>query len=267
MHEKKRKYAIILGATGSFGFASAKKLAEKGFNLILIYRERKSALEKIRPEIDKIRKISDIIEFNANINDDEKRDFIIRELANNNKFSNNISFMLHAVADGNLNPLFNNEGNPNLNLSAEDLIHTINSMGTNLNSWTKLFINNELFCNKASVLGLTSEGTRMVFKDYAAVAAAKSVMETNVRYIAVELAKKGIRANIINAGITDSKALKVFPDYENFICKAKNRNPQGRLTMPDDVAKVVAFMASEDSGWINGTIITVDGGEQLISIF
>ena len=41
----------------------------------------------------------------------------------------------------------------------------------------------------------------------------------------------------------------------------------GRLTTADDVAKVISFMASEDSAWINGAIITVDGGEQLLSIF
>ncbi len=41
----------------------------------------------------------------------------------------------------------------------------------------------------------------------------------------------------------------------------------GRLTNPDDVAKVVSFLASEDSEWINGSIITVDGGEQLLNTF
>jgi enoyl-[acyl-carrier-protein] reductase (NADH) len=140
-------------------------------------------------------------------------------------------------------------------------------MGTSLFQWTKLLLANNLFSNSAAVLGLTSEGTHNFFKDYAEVAAAKAVMESNIRYTAIELAKFGIRANLVNAGFTDSKALKVFPDYTKFLDKAKSRNPMGRLTSADDVAKVISFLASEDAAWINGTILTVDGGEQLLSIF
>jgi NAD(P)-dependent dehydrogenase (short-subunit alcohol dehydrogenase family) len=87
-----------------------------------------------------------------------------------------------------------------------------------------------------------------------------------MRYMAVELARQGIRVNLVNAGVTDTNALKVFPGYENFIRKAKERNPSGRLTTPEDVARVIAFLASEDSAWITGSVITVDGGEQLISL-
>ena len=67
--------------------------------------------------------------------------------------------------------------------------------------------------------------------------------------------------------LPSTQALKAFPNYSKFIINAKNRNPYKRLTTPDDVAKVVAFMASENSFWINGSIINVDGGEQLISFY
>ena len=59
------------------------------------------------------------------------------------------------------------------------------------------------FSAESSILGLTSEGASKYFQNYAAVASAKAVMETNMRYIAVEMAKHGIRANLINAGITE----------------------------------------------------------------
>lgn len=258
-------WALILGGTGSFGLSSAKQLASKGYNLILIYRERKSNLANLNIELETLKTQCSLIEFNLNANDNEG--LIIETLLQKPELKNKISFILHAIADGNLKPMFNQSENQKPSLNTEDFTHTIESMGTSLFHWTKLLLENNLLCHKTSVVGLTSEGTSKFFKDYAAVASAKSVLETTVRYMAIELIPFGVRANIINAGITDSKALQAFPDYERFIAKAKERNPHGRLTTPEDVSKVISFLASDDSEWINGSVITVDGGEQLISLF
>lgn len=258
------KWALILGGTGCFGLATARLLANMDFNLVLIYRERKSNLTEVRSDLDIIKSKTQVIEFNLNANILENQQKIIQTLIEEYNLKNKISFLLHAIADGNLNPMF--KLNQNRELTNQDFIHTIESMGISLYNWTKLLFENNMFSQKSSVVGLTSEGTNKFFKDYAAVAAAKAVMETNMRYIAIELVNYGIRANLVNAGITDSKALKVFPDYQLFLEKAKKRNPMGKLTSPDDVAKVIGFLASDESEWINGTIITVDGGEQLLSI-
>ncbi len=258
-------WAVILGGTGSFGLCSAKILSSKGFNLILIYRERKSNLATLNLELELLKKQCNLIEFNLNAN--ENQNLIIETLLKKTELQNKISFVLHAIADGNLKPMFKQSENQNLTLNIQDFSHTIESMGTSLYSWTKLLLDNNLLSTKSSIVGLTSEGTSKYFKDYSAIASAKSVLETTVRYMAIELVPFGVRANIINAGITDSKALQAFPDYKKFITKAKERNPHGRLTTPEDVAKVIAFLATDDSEWINGSVITVDGGEQLISLF
>lgn len=267
MHNNNKYWALILGGTGSFGLSSAKELASKGFNIILIYRERKVNLDALKSDLDLLKKQTEIIEFNLNANEQENQEKIIESLLKKPELKNKITFFLNAIADGNINPMFNTDKSQTSNLNLQDFQHTINSMGTSLYVWTKLLFENNLFSKKSSIVGLTSEGTAKFFKDYAAVASAKAVMESTIRYIAIELAPFGVRANIINAGITDSKALKVFPDYDRFISKAKERNPNGRLTKASDVAKVIAFLASDDSQWINGSVITVDGGEQLISLY
>lgn len=266
MDFKQNNWAVILGGSGGFGLATAKLLAKKGFNLILVYRERKKSLEALNVEIDLLKEQCDVIQFNLNANDIEKQEAIIAGLLNNSDVKNKISVLLHSIADGNLRPTFSNKEDNSNALQLEDFEHTIKSMGTSLFRWTQLLFENKLFASNASVIGLTSEGSMHFLRDYAAVSASKAVMESNIRYIAVELAKYGIRANLINAGITDSNALKVFPDYEALIQKAKDRNPSGRLTTADDVAKVIAFLASDDAKWINGSILTVDGGEQLIGL-
>lgn len=260
-----KKWAIILGGSGGFGLASAKQLVLHNYNLILIYRERKKNLINLSPEIELLKEQSEVIEFNINANDVENQNFIINKLNNYPEIKRNIHFFLHAIADGNLKPILHK--NIEQSLTSDDLTHTIQSMGLSMYEWTKILFINDFFSTESSILGLTSEGSGKFFQNYAAVASAKAVMESNMRYMAVEMAKYGIRANLINAGITDTQALKAFPNYNKFIINAKNRNPYKRLTTPDDVAKVVAFMASENSYWINGSIINVDGGEQLISFY
>lgn len=262
MTNKNKNWAVILGGSGSFGLASAKLLATRGFNLILVYRERRGNLQNLNHEFELLKKKCDLITFNLNANEPINQNLIIDELLKRPELKNRVSFLLHAIADGNLKPLFSNQS-----LTMDDFNHTIQSMGTSLYLWTRLLHFNGFFAKNSSVLGLTSEGVNRYYQNYAAVASAKSVMESNMRYMAVELAKYGVRANVISAGITDTLALKSFPNYDAFIEGAKKRNPYKRLTIPEDVAKVIAFMASDDSIWINGTVITVDGGEHLINNF
>lgn len=267
MNNKEKNWALILGGTGGFGLATAKILASKSFNLILVYRERKSNLQNFEAEFKNLETACEVVHYNLNANENQNQNLIIEQLKQRVDIKGKISLMLHAIADGNLRPLFPKEKPDDVFLNTEDFQHTIQAMGTSLLHWSRLLYTHNIFADSASVVGLTSEGTYKVFPDYAAVASAKAVMEASMRYMAVELSQSGIRVNIINAGITDTNALKVFPGYKDFIEKAKKRNPGGRLTTPDDVAKVIAFLASPDAAWINGSVITVDGGEQLISLY
>jgi NAD(P)-dependent dehydrogenase (short-subunit alcohol dehydrogenase family) len=263
-NQHEASWALILGGSGAFGLATAKILATRGFNLILVFRERKASLAALEPAFEKLRKGSSLLTFNLNVNDSDNQQSILNELKER-LGTGKISFMLHAVADGNLRPLLQNEATSSSSLKIEDFQHTVQAMGSSLYVWSKLLIEHQLFASRASIVGLTSEGVNRVFPDYAAVASAKALMEASMKYMAVEFAPIGLRTNLINAGITDTNALKTFPTYESFIRKATERNPQGRLTTAEDVAKVIAFLASDEALWINGTVITVDGGEQLIS--
>lgn len=180
-------WAIILGGTGSFGFATAKQLASRGFNLIFVYRERKANLLKLNSEFEFLNQNCDLITFNLNANEPKNQNLIIDALLKRPELKNKISFLLHAIADGNLKPLFANES-----LTMEDFNHTIQSMGTSMYLWTRLLHDNDFFVKNSSVLGLTSEGVNRYFHNYAAVASAKSVMESNMIYMAVELISKDI---------------------------------------------------------------------------
>lgn len=144
-----------------------------------------------------------------------------------------------------------------------DIARTIYAMGTSLLTWTQELFDRGLFAPDARVLGMTSEGNEVAWKGYAAVAAAKVALESVSRSIAVEMAHAGIRCNIVQAGVTDTPALRAIPGSNNLKAQARTRNPFGRLTTPQDVAGVIYLLSLPEAAWINGAIIRVDGGERI----
>ncbi|HBD98433.1 MAG TPA: short-chain dehydrogenase [Gemmatimonadetes bacterium] len=148
-------------------------------------------------------------------------------------------------------------------IEEEDLARTIHSMGTSLLGWTQRLRERRMFADDARVFGLTSEGNTVAWKGYAAVAAAKVALESVSRSIAVEMAHFGIRSNIIQAGVTDTPALRMIPGSGHLKAQAVTRNPFGRLTTPEDVANVIYLLSQPEAAWINGEIIRVDGGEAI----
>ena len=148
-------------------------------------------------------------------------------------------------------------------LEEEDMARTVHAMGTSLLGWTQELLGRGLFAPDSRVLGLTSEGNTVAWKGYAAVAAAKVALESVSRSIAVEMAHFGIRSNIVQAGVTDTNALRMIPGSAHLKAQARIRNPFRRLTTPQDVANVVYLLCLPEAAWINGEIIRVDGGERI----
>ncbi len=148
-------------------------------------------------------------------------------------------------------------------LDDEDMARTIFSMGTSLLSWVQRIHAAGLFAPDARVIGLTSEGNAVAWRGYAAVAAAKSALESVSRAIAVEFAPYGIRSNIVQPGVTDTPALRLIPGSDLMKAGARRRNPFGRLTTPEDVADVVFLLSLDEARWINGALIRADGGEHV----
>ena len=111
------------------------------------------------------------------------------------------------------------------------MARTIYSMGTSLLTWVQRLHAAGLFAADARVIGLTSEGNAVAWRGYAAVAAAKSALESVSRAIAVEFAPYGIRSNIVQPGVTDTPALRVIPGSAHM--KAGAQLPQP-VRPPDD---------------------------------
>lgn len=100
-----------------------------------------------------------------------------------------------------------------------------------------------------------------------AYAASKAGVNALTRHVANRWGKAGIRCNAVAPGLVDTAAARrsaagtARSGYapEDFSSRAQS-NPSGRLGTPDDIAATVAFLFGEDSGWINGQVLSVDGG-------
>lgn len=256
----KNQWALILGGSSGLGLASARKLAEQGMNICIVHRDRKGARERVEKAFETIRATGcRFLSHNVDALSAEGRQQVLDSLQQRFGKQDAVRLLFHSIAWGNLKGVED--------LCDEDLELTFRSMGSSILIWTQEVLKRGLFERDARVLGLTSEGNTFAFPKYAAVAAAKAAMESLSRAMAVELAPRGIRSNMIQAGIVDTPALRMIPGSEKMIEAALKRNPYGRLTTPEDVANVVALLCTDQAAWINGSIIHVDGGEHLGSGF
>lgn len=256
MKEFENQWAIILGGSSGLGLASAKKLASEGMNICIVHRDRKQCLNDFEDEVKAMESFGVSVKtFNKDALNNEVCTEIIKSLP-----KNSVKLLLHSIAKGSLKKMY---GNENETLSKQDFDITIHAMATSWYEWTQALIHHEIFTKKARNIAFTSEGNSRVWPGYAAVSAAKSVLEALMRNMAVELTPLEITTNCIQAGTTKTPSFLIIPGSEELAKMAKKRNPFNRLTTPEDIANAVYLLCKKEADWINGTILKVDGGESL----
>ena len=119
-----------------------------------------------------------------------------------------------------------------------------------------------LFRDLGERLATLQLGSQRVLPNYVLVGTSKAALESVVRYLAFDLAPRGIRVNCVSAGVVDTEALDWFPNKEQMLASVR-RTPAGRLVEPEDVAAVVSFLCSPDAAMICGQTLVVDGGFSL----
>jgi enoyl-[acyl-carrier protein] reductase III len=113
----------------------------------------------------------------------------------------------------------------------------------------------------STVFFLSSRGSHTVVPNYVGIGPAKAFAESLIRYLAVEFAPRGIRANVVSAGALPTDALRaVVPDLDDRLEAMAAANPSGRNVDFDDVTTLLEFLASPAAAMIQGRTIMVDGG-------
>ena len=260
-------YALILGASSGFGKAIALALAKGGVNIIGVHLDRATTM----PEVEKL--ISDIKAagaeahfFNANAADEKNRGEIIQhieKLLSDNEGST-VRILVHSLAFGTLKPFIS--GNPADQVNQKQIEMTLNVMANSLIYWTQDIINKKLMVRGGKIYGMTSSGGQRQIEFYGAVSAAKACLESYIRQLAMELGSMGISANSIRAGVTATPALSKIPKSQNIIDNAIQRNPEHRLTTPEEIALFIVDNYKQDSHWMTGNVINLDGGESVVEL-
>ena len=259
--QDKNYWALILGGSSGLGLATAKKLAKHGMNICIVHRNSRMQEEAISKEFELIKQENvQFKAFNSDAFKPDKRAAVIQELKSVSGNNQKIKTMVHSVAKGNLKPMVSDG---KTELKHDDFALTIQAMGISLYDWTKAIFEAKLFSKDARIISFTSEGNSKAWQNYAAVSAAKVTLEAITRNIALEFAPYGIKANCIQAGATDTSSLRMIPGSDQIIKYTLQRNPNKRLTTPEDVANAVYLLTKDEASWITGTVIPVDGGEHL----
>ncbi len=122
-----------------------------------------------------------------------------------------------------------------------------------------------LMARGSSIFYLTSRGGRIVVPNYAAVGVAKALAESLIRYLAVELAPRGVRINAIAPAIVETDAVRTLfgANAAEIVRASASHNPSGRGVVDSDYTSLMKWLASPEAEFIQGQVFFVNGGANL----
>lgn len=239
------KVALVTGAAKGIGRAIALRLAEDKAAVIVNYNGSKERAEEV------VKKITDMggrtESYQCNVADDEACQTMIRDIIK--KY-------------GHLDILVNNAGITRDNLVMKmndeefDAVYETNLKGVfhTIHHTSRYFLKQKSgrIINISSVSGITGNAGQANY------CAAKAGVIGLTKSVARELSSRGITANVVAPGMIETDMTKDLPDTvkENML----HNIPLGRIGKPEEIAAAVAFLASEEAGYITGQVLAVDGG-------
>jgi len=116
------------------------------------------------------------------------------------------------------------------------------------------------FAPSASIVGVSSEGAVRAVPQYTLVGSSKGALEAMLRHMAVELAPRGIRVNILSPGTLHTDVWKVLPDSEERLRQSAGKSALGRLCSLEEAAQAAQFLCSDAASGIVGHTLVVDAG-------
>ncbi|WP_158780658.1 SDR family oxidoreductase [Pantoea sp. BAV 3049] len=238
------KVAIVTGASRGIGAQIALRLAEDGYNVVVNYASKeKEALEVV----EQLKCVGvDALAVQGDVSDAAA--VVALFDAAESKF-------------GRLDLLVNNAGvlktQPLVEHSDELFIQTfgINVQGT----FNTLREAGKRMKDGGRIINLSSSAVALNMPGYAIYNGSKAAVEAFTRTFAKELRGRNITVNAVAPGPVATE-LFLNGKSDELIQSLANMNPLQRLGQPDDIAAVIAFLASEQSGWINGQVIRANGG-------
>ena len=247
----KGKVALITGGSRGIGRAITLRLASEGADVIINFFRKRDTAESTA-EAARSRGVTAHI-IKANLAEPEKIDRMFTEIEE--RF-------------GRLDILVNNAAS-GVARSAMELKSDAWDWTMNVNARAALLCAQRaavLMADGGVIVNISSLGSRLVMPIYTAVGVSKAALEALTRYLAIELADKGIRVNAVSAAAVETEAMKLYTSDPNIPRSMVTNTPAGRMVQPEDLANTVAFLCSDEAAMIRGQVIVIDGGLSLTSL-
>ena len=241
-NKSNERVAIVTGGSKGIGRAISIELAKVGYYIVINYKSDDAAASETLNMIKNIGADAEIIKFDVS-NVKETKDAI-----------NNITSRLN-----NIEVLVNNAGITAdglfVMMSEDDWDSVISTTLKGFYNITKPVLEMMIKRKQGSIVSISSVSALIGHRGQANYSAAKAGLIGTSRAIASEVARLGIRVNVVAPGIIKTEMIKDIP--RNII---KEMIPMARAGQPEEIAKVVRFLCSEDASYITGQVISVNGG-------
>ncbi len=251
----KNKIALVTGGGRGLGKDMALSLAKKGIDVIITYNTNKEDAEIVASEIITTGQRSVSLQFD--VSDIQNIDNFIKHLSETlkTKFnSDRFDFLINNAGIGATIPI------DKVTEDVFDNFVNVHFKGVFFLTQKTLPMINDNGC----IVNVSSGTTRFCIPGYSVYSSMKGAVEVFTKYLAKETGQRGIRANVIAPGATETDfnnaIIRNNPQVKAFIT---SQTPLGRVGQADDIGSVVAFLCSDDAKWINGQRIEVSGGINL----
>ncbi len=243
------KIAVVTGASKGIGAGIAKALGREGATVVVNYATDKAGAERTAKAIGDAGGKAVVIGGSVAIA--AERDALFAEVKQ--QF-------------GKLDILVNNAGvygwQPLEDLEEAEFDRQYNTNVKGLLFTTKAAV--PLFGPEGgSIINISSVVATRSFANSSVYSSTKGAVDTITRVLSAELGSKNIRVNSLSPGMIITEGSKAFMGEDNsFEKQVVAQTPLGRVGQPDDTADVALFLASEDSRWVNGSVLEVAGGNR-----
>ena len=239
------KVALVTGAARGIGRATARKLAAEGCDVAVNYYNSADAAESLCAEIRGLGRRAVAIQGSVGMPDSV--DEMFAELA---KHFDRVDIVVSNAASGVL------KNTIDMTLKHWRWCLETNALALNLLAQRALPMMRE----GGRIIAMSSLGAQRAMPGYGFIGASKAALEALARALAQELGPRGIRVNVVSAGVVDTDALQYFPNREELLQNFAARTPAGPVLTPDDVAGAVYLLCLPEAAMINGHTLVVDGG-------
>jgi len=239
------KVALITGAARGIGRAVALKLAQAGCDVVANYYNSGDEAQALCGEIRGLGRRA--VPVQASVGIPDSVDELFAEVG---KHFDRVDIVVSNAASGVLKPTVE------MTLKHWRWCMETNALALNLLAQRAL----PLMKGGGRIIAMSSLGSVRAMPGYGFIGASKAALEALARSLAQELGPRGIRVNVVSAGVVDTDALAYFPNREELIADFARRTPAGPVLTPQDVAGAVYLLCLPEAQMINGHTLVVDGG-------